>query len=91
MSLRKKINFILFFSVLVCPFFGFSTSILQGESLTNIPIAVFIYILVFSILGSTVINYKLTPIIKYLDSKQENLKQVARNNIKFIENFLLYF
>ena len=91
MSLRKKINFILFFSVLVCPAFGFSTSILQGESIGNIQIGVFIYILVFSMLGSTVINYKLTPIIKYLDSKQENLKKVACNNVKFIENFFIIF
>lgn len=91
MSLRKKVNLILSFSILVCPSFGFSTSVLQGESIGNIQIGVFIYILVFSILGSTVINYKLTPIIKYLDSKQENLKKVACNNVKFIENFFIVF
>lgn len=91
MSLRKKINLILFFSILVCPAFGFTTSILQGESIGNFQIGVLIYILIFSIIGSTVINCKLTPIIKYLDSKQENLKKVACNNVKFIENFFIVF
>jgi|GEM_PF-541549 len=91
MSLRKKINFILFFSVLVCPAFGIGTSILQGESLGKFQIGIVIYILLFSLLGHAVINYKLTPIIKYLDSKQENLRKVACNNVKFIENFFIIF
>lgn len=91
MSLRKKINFILFFSVLVCPAFGIATSILQGESSGKFQIGIAIYILLFSIMGYAVINYKLTPIIKYLDSKQENLRKTACNNAKFIENFFIAF
>ncbi len=91
MTLRKKVNFILFFSILVCPAFGFTTSILQGESIGNFTIGVLIYILVFSVMGCAVINCKLTHIIKYLDSKQENLKKVACNNVKFIENFFIVF
>lgn len=42
-------------------------------------------------MGCAVINCKLTHIIKYLDSKQENLKKVACNNVKFIENFFIVF
>lgn len=91
MRLRKKINFILFFSVLVCPAFGIGTSILQNETLGKFQIGIALYILLFSILGYAVINYKLTPIIKYLDSKQENLRKTACINAKFIESFFIVF
>jgi hypothetical protein len=91
MRLRKKINFILFFSILVCPAFGIGTSILQNETLGKFQIGIVLYIVLFSILGYTVINHKLTPIIKYLDSKQEDLRKTASINAKFIENFFIVF